>query len=428
MTLTFQTGKSFADQMDRNDQLRSFRAQFCIPKIHAAENSAARKCIYLCGNSLGLQPQKAQDYVEQELANWATLGVEGHFRGKYPWLSYHELLAEPLARVVGAEPKEVIAMNTLTVNQHLMMVSFFQPSPTRYKILIGSNAFPSDHYAVSTHLKFHGLDPRTALVELPCRPGESVVVMEDIEALLEEQGKSIALVFVEGVNYYTGQALDLNRITRAAQAQGCRVGFDLAHGVGNIPYHLHQTGADFAVWCSYKYLNGGPGCIAGCFVHEKHRRDFKLPRLGGWWGHNKTTRFLMGPEFDPLEGAEGWQLSNPPILPLACLRAALDLFDEAGIDKLREKSVSLTGYLAFLLDHSGKSDRIRIITPRGRDERGCQLSILVKEGAKELNRKLIAQGLICDFREPDCVRVAPVPLYNSYSDVYDFVNILSEIL
>jgi kynureninase len=408
--------------MDANDPLAKYRERFYIPKGKNGED-----CIYFCGNSLGLQPKTVRAYVEQELKDWELLGVEGHFHAKHPWLPYHELLTEQTARLVGAKPIEVVVMNSLTMNLHLMMVSFYRPTPARHKIIIEADAFPSDQYAVKSQIKFHGFDPQDSLIELQPRSGEATLRTEDIEALIEQEGRSVALIILGGVNYYTGQLFDIERITRAGHATGCVVGFDLAHAAGNVPLSLHDWNVDFAVWCSYKYLNGGPGSIAGCFVHERHANDSFLSRFAGWWGHNKQKRFLMGPDFDAIPGAEGWQLSNPSILPMAALRAPMEIFDEVGMEKLRVKSELLTGYLEFLLDqYSG--DDFSIITPRDPRQRGAQLSIRVKKNGKELFKRLAAAGVICDWREPDVIRVAPVPLYNSFTDVYRFEEVLRKSL
>jgi kynureninase len=406
--------------MDAADPLASYRSRFLFPK-----KQNGRECIYLCGNSLGLQPRTARTYIEQELRDWAELGVEGHFHARHPWLPYHEFVAEQTARLVGALPQEVVAMNSLTVNLHLMMLSFYRPTRERHKILIEANAFPSDQYAVQSQIKLHGFDPKTALLELQPREGETALRTEDVEAFIAKEGKSIALIMLGGVNYATGQAFDVQRVTAAGHAQGCAVGFDLAHAAGNLVLALHDWNADFAVWCSYKYLNAGPGGIAGCFVHERHGRNANLPRLAGWWGNNKQTRFLMKPEFEALPGAEGWQLSNPPIFQLAALRASLEIFDEAGMEKLRAKSLLLTGYLEYLLTQKG-SPRFAIITPRDPGQRGAQLSLQMHDDGKAVLQRLLDQNVICDWREPDLIRVAPVPLYNSFEEVYRFVEIFGE--
>lgn len=416
----FKTGAAFARDMDEGDALAAFRARFHIPKT-----KEGAPCIYLCGNSLGLQPKDAASAVIQELEDWKNLGVEGHFHAKHPWMPYHQFAMEDAAHIVGAKPEEVVLMNGLTANVHLMMVSFYRPTAKRYKILIEHAPFPSDRYAVESQARFHGFDPKEAIIELAPRAGEHCLRTEDIEAEIARNGAEVALVLMGGVQYYTGQAFDMARITKAAHAQGCSVGFDLAHAVGNIPLHLHAWDVDFACWCSYKYLNGGPGAVAGCFVHERHARRFDVPRFCGWWGHDQDTRFKMGPVFQPMAGAQGWQLSNPPILSFAAVRASLGLFREAGMENLREKSVQLTGYLEFLLKDAGIKG-LAIITPAAQEERGCQLSITLGENGRKAFDALTARGVVCDWREPDCIRVAPVPLYNSFEDVRLFVDIMKE--
>lgn len=411
----FQAGEPYAAEMDSRDPLAQYRECFHIPKTDRGED-----CIYFCGHSLGLQPKSAKSYIEQELEDWAQLGVEGHFHGKDPWMPYHRLLTEQTAALVGAEPIEVVVMNSLTVNLHLMMASFYRPTTKRHKILIEGGAFPSDQYAVKSQIHFHGLNPDNSLIELVPRDGESYIRAEDISTLIDREGDSIALILLGGVNYSTGQVFDMSEITKAGHRKGCTVGFDLAHAVGNIPVHLHDWGPDFAVWCSYKYLNGGPGCVAGCFVHERHARSWDLPRYAGWWGHDEKTRFQMGAEFHAMQGAEGWQLSNPPILALAPLRASLEIFAQAGIDRLRVKSRTLTAYLEHLLQEQ-KSDKYAIITPRDPEQRGAQLSIRIR-GGREICDRLISEGVLGDWREPDTYRVAPVPLYNTYKDVYRFLQ------
>ena len=418
----YENSLEFARQCDQEDPLSEFRNRFHIPT-----DSKGEPLIYLCGNSLGLQPKTTSEYIKKELDDWATLGVEGHTEAEHPWLPYHEFLTEKMARIVGANPSEVVMMNTLTTNLHLMMVSFYQPTPTRYKIVVESDAFPSDKYAVESQLKFHGFDPDQGLIQWTPREGEELCRFEDLEAIMEAQGNEIALLMIGNTNYYSGQHFPLKKITELGHRYGCMVGFDLAHGAGNIYPDLHNTGPDFAVWCSYKYLNSGPGSLAGCFVHERHANNPDLNRFTGWWGHNKQTRFNMRHDFDPLPGAEGWQLSNPPILSMAAIRASLDVFDEAGFLNLRKKSVKLTGYLEFLVDAIG-DDRIRIITPRNPEERGCQLSIQVRSANKLLHTRLTEAGVISDWREPDVVRVAPAPLYNSFEDVYHFAERLKNIL
>ncbi len=407
--------QSYAQTCDSEDPLASFRDRFHIP----------RDFLYFVGHSLGLQPKTVQPYVEQELSDWATLAVEGHFKGKYPWVSYHEILTEHLAVVVGAQPIEVAAMNTLTVNLHLMMVSFYQPTPERYKIVIEGTAFPSDQYAVASQALFHGFDPAESVIPLMPREGEDVIRTEDIEALLAKEGESIALIMLGGVNYLTGQAFDMARITESGHRHGCTVGFDLAHAAGNLVLRLHDWEVDFAVWCSYKYMNGGPGCVGGAFVHERHAHRTDLPRFAGWWGHDKETRFKMPPVFAPMSGVEGWQLSNPPILPLASLRASLEIFVEAGMDRLRAKSEELTGYLEYLLK-THLEDYITIITPEDPKQRGAQVSISVKQNGPAVYERLEQSGVLCDWREPDVIRVTPIPLYNTFTDVYRFVELFKE--
>lgn len=418
----FQNSLEYAKKQDAEDTLASFKDKFRIPK-----NDANEPLIYLCGNSLGLQPKITSEYINEELEDWANLGVEGHVQGKHPWLPYHEFLTENMATIVGAKPSEVVVMNTLTTNLHLMMVSFYQPTKTKYKIVVESDAFPSDKYAVESQLKFHGIDPKDGLILWKPRPGEELCRIEDLEKIMQSHGNEIALLMIGSTNYYTGQSFPLKKITELGHSYDCLVGFDLAHGAGNIQPNLHDTGADFAVWCTYKYLNSGPGSLGGCFVHERHAHNKKLNRFAGWWGHNKQTRFNMRHEFDALPGAEGWQLSNPPILSMAAIRASLDTFAEAGFNNLRKKSEKLTGYLEYLIDDM-KNDAIKIITPRNAEERGCQLSIQVKNADKSLHTKLTTAGVISDWREPDVIRIAPTPLYNSFEDVYKFSEILKNIL
>ncbi len=413
---SFRPTEEFAMGMDASDPLAHFRQRFHLPKTKSGE-----ECIYLCGHSLGLQPKSVRSYLDDELRDWAELGVEGHFHGKNPWMPYHRLLTEQTAALVGAGAAEVVVMNSLTVNLHLMMASFYRPTTTRHKILIERGAFPSDQYAVQSQVRFHGFTPASSLIELTPREGESCLRDEDIEETIEREGDSIALILLGGVNYATGQVFDMPAIAAAGHRKGCTVGFDLAHAVGNIPLRLHDWGPDFAVWCSYKYLNGGPGCVAGCFVHERHERAWNLPRFAGWWGHDEKTRFQMGPEFRPMAGAEGWQLSNPPILALAPLRASMEIFSEAEIERLRAKSVTLTAYMEFML-HEKASPKFSIITPGGENRRGAQLSIRVPHQSRTLCDRLVAEGAIGDWREPDTFRVAAIPLYNSYLDVYRFVQ------
>ncbi|PVW17007.1 kynureninase [Marixanthomonas spongiae] len=420
--MKYQNSLEFAQQQDAEDNLSHFRKKFHIPT-----DDSGNELIYLCGNSLGLQPKNTSEYIQKELQDWAKLGVEGHTEGEHPWLPYHEFLANSMAKIVGAKPSEVVMMNTLTTNLHLMMVSFYQPTDKKYKIVIEADAFPSDKYAMESQLKFHGYDEKEGLILWKPREGEELCRFEDLETILKEQGDEIALLMIGSTNYYSGQSYPLKKITDLGHKHNCKVGFDLAHGAGNIQPNLHETGADFAVWCSYKYLNSGPGSLGGCFVHERHANNKNLTRFAGWWGHNKETRFNMRKEFDALPGAEGWQLSNPPILSMAAIRASLDVFEAAGFENLRKKSVTLTGFLEFLLDEMN-NESISVITPRNPEERGCQLSIQVKDADKSLHTKLTEVGVISDWREPDVIRIAPAPLYNSFTDVYGFVERLKEVL
>ena len=416
----FESGEDFATAMDERDPLREYRERFLFPK------SPGCNCIYLCGHSLGLQPKTAAGYIQRELDEWAEWGVEGHFRAKNPWMPYHKLLTEQTAALVGAKPSEVVVMNTLTVNLHLMMVSFYRPTPGRHKVMVEQGAFPSDQYAVKSQIYFHGYDPATSLIELTPLPGESCLRDEQVQSLIEREGEEIALILLGGVNYATGQVFDMAGITRVGHAKGCVVGFDLAHAAGNLQLKLHEWGPDFAVWCSYKYLNGGPGCVAGCFVHDRHGHSWDLPRFAGWWGHDQESRFQMGPDFQAMPGAEGWQLSNPSIMSLAVLRASMEIFHEARIERLRNKSVSLTAYLEFLLDQLLLKQKDRsafsISTPREKERRGAQLSIRLPMKGRNLCEQLTGEYVFGDWREPDTFRVAPVPLYNSYQDVFRFVK------
>lgn len=413
---------SYARSMDEKDPLKAYRNKFHLPL-----QKNGQPFIYLCGNSLGLQPKSTRKYIEQELKDWEKFGVEGHFHAKNPWMPYHEFLTPAMAEVVGAKPHEVVVMNTLSVNLHLMMVSFYRPSKTRFKIIMESDAFPSDRYAIESQIRFHGYQVEDALVELTPRKGEVLLRQEDIDHAINDHSDTLALILLGGVNYYTGQVFNMKHITNLGHKVGANVGFDLAHGVGNLHLKLNADNIDFAVWCTYKYLNSGPGSLGGCFVHERHANDKTLPRFAGWWGHNKSTRFNMRHDFDPIPGAEGWQLSNPPILSLAAVMASLDLFKAVGMEKLNEKTTLLTGYLEFLLDGMN-NDRVKIITPRERKERGCQLSIQVQNADKSLFDEITRKGVIADWREPDVIRVAPVPMYNSFEDVFHFYTILNEAI
>lgn len=418
----YQNSLAFARKMDEDDELSIYRSQYHLPIQNNGE-----PYIYLCGNSLGLQPKSTEANLQQELLDWKNLGVEGHFEARNPWMPYHEFLTEAMAKVVGAKPIEVVVMNTLTVNLHLMMVSFYQPKGKRNKIVIEADAFPSDKYAVESQIKFHGFSPEESLIELKARAGEVCLREDDILDVIDSQGDEIALILLGNTNYYTGQYFDMKKISEHGHAKGCMVGFDCAHGAGNIPLNLHDSGCDFAVWCNYKYLNSGPGGLGGAFIHERHAYNKELPRFSGWWGHNKETRFKMRDAFNPTPGVEAWQLSNPPILAMVSVWSALKLFDEVGMERLRKKAILLTGYLEFLINSLG-DDIINIITPSNPEERGSQLSIQVKNANKELFEIITKKGVIADWREPDVIRVAPVPMYNSFEDVYKFYNILKNSL
>tara|TARA_R110002072_G_scaffold202443_8_gene360266 strand:- start:220 stop:1482 length:1263 start_codon:yes stop_codon:yes gene_type:complete len=420
--MNYQNSLDYAKQLDQEDSLSYLRKEFHIPK-----DKQGNEWLYFTGNSLGLQPKNTQKYIQQELDDWAHFGVEGHFEAQNPWLSYHEFLTDNMAKIVGAKPIEVVVMNTLTTNLHLLMASFYQPTKEKYKIVIESDAFPSDRYAVQSQLEFHGYDANDGLVEWKPREGEELLRMEDLESILEEQGDDIALLLIGGVNYYTGQYLDIKKIGELGHAKNCMVGIDLAHGAGNIQPNLHDSNVDFAAWCTYKYLNSGPGSLAGLFVHERHANRKDLPRFAGWWNHNKETRFNMRQPFDVMSGAEGWQLSNPPILSMAAIRASLDMFAKVGMKALREKSEKLTGFFEYLINQID-SDQIQIITPSNPKERGCQLSIQVKNADKSLHKKLTENNIITDWREPDVIRCAPVPMYTSFEDVYRMMVVLKELL
>src|SRR6266478_5376660 len=420
--MQFSADENFARQLDAEDPLRGFRENFSLPL-----GNNGKPVIYFAGNSLGLMPKSARQIVEEELDNWGKLGVDAHHAAGTPWYSYHEVLREPMARLVGAKPHEVICMNSLTVNLHLMMATFYQPTKSRFKILMEEPAFPSDTYAIKTQIIHHGLDPKDALVLARPRKGEFTVRTEDILDLIDEHADHLSVVIMGAVNFFTGQLVDIEKVTAAAQKHGIVVGFDLAHAAGNVPLSLHEWNVDFAVWCSYKYLNSGPGAVAGAFVHERHATNTKLPRLAGWFGNDPNTRFQLHlePEFIPVASADGWQISNPPIFAMAPLRASLAIFDDAGgMEPLRAKSLSLTGYLEFLLTEIG-SKKFTVITPHNPDERGCQLSILAHEHPKELLKELEASGVKCDFREPNVIRVAPTPLYNTFHEVWRFARILA---
>src|SRR5438477_2304825 len=429
MTMQFSADEEFAKQLDAEDPLRAFRDKFHLPI-----GKDGKPLIYFAGNSLGLMPKAARQVVDQELDDWARLGVDAHLEGKTPWYSYHETLRQPTAQLVGAEPVEVICMNSLTVNLHLMMATFYRPTKSRFKILMEDPAFPSDTYAIKTQIAHHGLDPKDALILARPRQGEFTVHTEDIVDLIEKHADELAVVLIGGVNFFTGQLFDIPTITSAARKRGCVVAFDLAHAIGNVPLALHDWNVDFAVWCSYKYLNAGPGAVAGAFVHGRHATNRELPRLAGWFGNDPATRFRLHlePEFIPVPSADGWQISNPPILSMAPLRASLAIFDEAGgMEPLRAKSIKLTGYLQFLLEQApakrlSGSGRYSIITPPEMESRGSQVSILVHEHAKELFSKLEASGVKCDFREPNVIRAAATSLYTTFHEVWRFAKILRE--
>jgi kynureninase len=422
-TMTFLRDEEFAQQLDAEDPLHSFRDRFHLPLGKNGE-----PLIYFAGNSLGLMPKSARKIVEQELDDWAKLGVDAHLAGKTPWYSYHETLREPIARVVGAQPNEVICMNSLTVNLHLMMATFYRPTKSRFKILMEEPAFPSDTYAIKTQITHHGLSAKEALILARPRSGEFTVRIEEILDLIKRHADELAVILIGGVNFFTGQWFDIPTITARAQKRGITVGVDLAHAIGNVPLLLHDWNVDFAVWCSYKYLNAGPGAVAGAFVHERHAINTNLPRLAGWFGNDPNTRFRLHlePEFIPVASADGWQISNPPILSMAPLRASLAIFEEAGgMESLRQKSIKLTNYLQFLLEDGRSGKRFNVITPREANERGCQLSIQAQEHLKELFGKLEAAGVKCDFREPNVIRAAPTPLYNTFHELWRFASILT---
>lgn len=413
--------------LDATDELKDFRSLFYIPKT-----ANGKEVIYFCGNSLGLQPKSVPAYINQELQDWQTMGVEGHFHAKNAWYSYHHFLSSAMANIVGAQASEVVAMNTLTVNLHLLMASFYRPTAQRFKILIEAPAFPSDRYAVASQAQWHGLNPADAIVEIAPRAGEHHLRTSDIINTIAQLGNSLALVLFGGVNYYSGQLFDMPAITRAAHNAGAIAGFDLAHAAGNVPMQLHNWNVDFAAWCSYKYLNSGPGGVSGVFVHEKHGNNLSLPRLAGWWGNDESTRFEMLPQFVPQPGAAGWQLSNAQILPMAAHKASLEIFEKAGMDKLRQKSIRLTNYLETLLlavNQSLGGQQFTIITPVSPNERGCQLSILISGShGRTVFDHLTQAGIVADWRKPNVIRVAPVPLYNTFEDVYRFATLMQEAL
>ena len=421
--MIFENNLAFANQLDEQNSLNHFREQFYIPVINGNE------CIYFTGNSLGLQPKTTQDYVVNELEDWANFGVEGHFHATNPWFSYHEMFPQQVAKIVGALPEEVVVMNQLTVNLHLLMTTFYRPTKERFKIICEAKAFPSDQYAFESQVKLHGFNPDEAIIEVTPREGEYSIRTEDIIATIEKHSSSIALVLFSGVNYYTGQVFDMPSITKAAHNIGAYCGFDLAHAAGNIELHLHDWNVDFACWCSYKYLNSGPGGVAGAYIHQKHFTNKSLQRLAGWWGQNKTNRFKMEKGFDPIETAEGWQLSNAPILSMAAHKASLDIFEDAGIENLVAKGKQLSDYLFFIIEELNSTltkKAIEIITPK--NEKGCQVSMLMFQKGKEVFEALKQNGVLADWREPNVIRIAPVPLYNTFKEIYHFGEIVKKIL
>jgi kynureninase len=418
--MTFENSLDFAQQLDAQDQLRQYQNEFSFPQVNG------KNVIYFTGNSLGLQPKRAKTYVDEVMNDWANLAVEGHFYAEKPWWDYHERFANPLSQLVGALPSEVTVMNTLTVNLHLLMVSFYRPTATRYKIICEEKAFPSDQYLFQSQVNFHGYATEDAIVEVKRREGEHNIRLEDVLAKINEVGDELALVLIGGVNYYTGQVFDMKAITEAGHRVGAYVGWDLAHAAGNIELHLHDWQVDFAAWCSYKYMNSGPGNASGCFIHEKHHTNSELPRFAGWWGHNKERRFKMEPQFDPIQGADGWQISNLPVLSLAPYLASVELFAEIGMEALIQKRNQITSYLEFVLRQIDQevNGNFEIITPSNPSERGCQLSVFLHGEGRSLFDYLMKNGVIIDWREPNVIRLAPVPMYTSFEDIYRFGQIL----
>ena len=418
--MTFENSLAFAQQLDAQDQLSHYQNEFSFPQVNG------KNVIYFTGNSLGLQPKRAKTYVDEVMNDWANLAVEGHFYAEKPWWDYHERFANPLSKLVGALPSEVTVMNTLTVNLHLLMVSFYRPTSTRYKIICEEKAFPSDQYLFQSQVNFHGYATEDVIVEVKRREGEHNIRLEDVLAKIDEVGDELALVLIGGVNYYTGQVFDMKAITEAGHRVGAYVGWDLAHAAGNIELHLHDWQVDFAAWCSYKYMNSGPGNASGCFIHEKHHTNSKLPRFAGWWGHNKERRFKMEPQFDPIQGADGWQISNLPVLSLAPYLASVELFAEIGMDALIAKRNTITAYLEFVLREIDREvhGNFEIITPSNPSERGCQLSVFLHGEGRSLFDYLMKNGVIIDWREPNVIRLAPVPMYTSFEDIYRFGQIL----
>ncbi len=423
--MKFENNQEFAKKLDKEDPLKHFRDYFHIPKYKNREK------IYFTGNSLGLQPKTAEEYVLQELEDWAQLGGEAHFEARRPWFPYHEIFPQQVSKIIGCNPEEVVVMNSLTVNLHLLLVSFYRPTQKRYKIICEYKAFPSDQYAMESQVKYHGFDPVKSIIEVSPRPGEKIIRNEDIISVIREHGDSIAVVMFGGINYYTGQAFDMKAITIAAHEVGAYAGFDIAHAAGNIELHMHEWEVDFACWCTYKYLNSGPGSVGGIYIHSKHASNKELPRFAGWWGYRKDTRFNMEKGFDPIPTAEGWQLSNAPVLSMAPHKAALDIFEEAGMDALIAKSKLLTGYLIYILNDNNKKhgkDLVEIITPQDEKWRGCQVSMIISNKGKQVYNYLMENGVSAGWREPEVLRVAPVPLYNTFEEVWKFGNMVETIL
>lgn len=437
-SIEFENTLHFAQHLDANDPLKKFRSRFHFPRLNGKE------VIYLAGNSLGLLPKTARQYVEQEFIDWENEGVEAHFKAKNPWFYYHHFHREALAKLVGAKKDEVVAMSSLTANLHFLLVSFYQPTKERYKIMMEANAFPSDQYAVETQVRYHarlpdgqGFNPDDAIIEINPRNGEDTLRTEDILKAIEENKNQVATIMLGGVNYFSGQLFDMDAITKAGQLAGAYVGFDLAHAIGNVALFMHDWNVDFGCWCGYKYLNSGPGGVGGIFVHENHSHEFSLPRFGGWWGNDEATRFEMKKGFHPQPGAAGWQLSNAPVFPMAIHRASLEIFEEAGMENLRRKSEKLTGFLEFIIEEYNQKTpqrALKIITPKNPAERGCQLSLIAVSNGKEIFNRLTEAGVICDWREPNpgdggtgVIRMAPVPLYNSFEDVWRVGEVLTKI-
>jgi kynureninase len=416
----FELSRQFAEEQDQSDPLKTHREQFYFPQKNGKD------AIYFCGNSLGLQPKKVRPAIEQELNDWHHHAVEGYWNAENPWLYYQQYCSKPLTNIVGASQDELTVMNTLTVNLHLLLMSFYRPTKQRFKVLMEAGAFPSDQYAVETQVRLHGFDPETAIIEVAPRPGEHLIREEDIFDIIDQESSSLAIILLGGINYYTGQLFNMQSITEAAHRVGAVAGFDLAHVVGNVPLKLHDWEVDFAVWCSYKYLNGGPGAVGGAFIHERHARNINQQRLGGWWGNEESTRFKMEKGFKPKSRAEGWQISTAQVFNMVALKASLELFESAGMAALRDKSIKLTNYLEFLLKHI-ENIKFEIITPKNCKERGAQLSLLFHDKGREIQQKMTDAGIIVDWREPGVIRISPAPLYNSYGDVFHFYEIIANI-